>query len=127
MKVNINKLKEIIAKGDKARTTLYNIESKEEENRNKNLVGKFFKFKNSFSCPKTDEDYWWLYIKIVKVDGSYLKCIQFQKDIYNKIKIVYNKTIPYCANMFKIEISEEEGLNAWQEIHNGVNKFLGEN
>jgi hypothetical protein len=45
----------------------------------KKLVGKCFKFRNCYSCPKGDKDKWWLYTRIVGVkDGC---CVQIQHEI----------------------------------------------
>lgn len=44
------------------------------------LVGRYFKYRNNYSCPESDEDYWWLYMKVTGFDGSRLSGYSFQRD-----------------------------------------------
>lgn len=45
------------------------------------FVGRFFKYRNCYSCPSKPSDYWWLYGAATSVDGcGWLKGWTFQRD-----------------------------------------------
>lgn len=54
----------------------------QDEERRESLrayVGKFYKYRNSYSLPKTDADYWWLYRAVTGLgDGAFLNGWSFQ-------------------------------------------------
>lgn len=84
----------------------------------KKLEGKYYKEKNYFSCPKKKSDYWWMYIKVCKVekDNLYLainnvvlakvECLRFQTDNYGTITIETKKNI--YGNSLGKEITKKE-------------------
>lgn len=59
----------------------------------KEFVGKCYKYKNCFSCPQEEKDYWWMYICVKEVKDGCLVCQTFQKDKYGKITINLNDKI----------------------------------
>jgi len=59
----------------------------------KEFVGKCYKYKNCYSCPQEEKDYWWLYIYVKEIKDGYLTCQTFQKDSDGKITINLNDTI----------------------------------
>lgn len=65
----------------------------EQEKTLKQFVGKCYKYKNSYSCPQEEKDYWWLYIFVKEIKDSCLVCRTFQKDLYGKITIDLNYTL----------------------------------
>lgn len=44
-----------------ARNELWKRQAVEQERFAKKLVGKCYRYRNSYSCPQTEADYWWLY------------------------------------------------------------------
>lgn len=52
-------------------------------------IGSCWKYRNSFSCPQSDADYWWMYGMIIGItnEGSY-QMVQFQTDTKGAISIV---------------------------------------
>lgn len=58
----------------------------ENDKRDATYVGKCFKVRNNYSCPESEKDYWWLYIKVLRVDTGLL-CLRFQIDCYGRIEI----------------------------------------
>lgn len=59
---------------------IHKLKLKQEEERNKiakelipkfekEWVGRCFKFKNCYSCPKSSKDYWFIYARIEKIEG----------------------------------------------------------
>lgn len=72
----------------------------------KQYEGKFFKYRNNYSCAETESDYWFLYRKVMKVvDWRSVDVIQFEMDKYKKISIERQET--YIENL-GVEISEKE-------------------
>lgn len=57
------------------------------------LVGRCFRYRNCYSCPDKPSDYWWLWLRIVGVDGGCVLCVQTERDKYGKITIE-NHAIP---------------------------------
>jgi len=53
------------------------------------FVGKCFKMRNSSSSPKSEDDSWWLYIKVMRADAG-LYCLRFQVDCNGRIDIEPN-------------------------------------
>lgn len=52
------------------------------------LVGKTFKYRNSYSCPEKASDYWWLYAKVTKMDtDGTLSLFTFETDKCGRIRI----------------------------------------
>jgi len=99
---------------DDARLKLVAIETKEKIDKNKNLIGKCFKYKNFYSYPNDDE-YWWLYAKILSLDeyGS-MSGIAFQTDINSKIEI--EKRTFFSDFSGYTEIPNKEFYNAWDKL-----------
>lgn len=59
------------------------IETAERVAQANNIVGKCFKARNSYSCPETPSDYWWMYVKVLSVDEhGWIRsvCLQIDKD-----------------------------------------------
>lgn len=72
------------------------IQEKENSKRNKALkefVGKCYKYRNCYSCPQEEKDYWWMYICVKDIKDGYLVCQTFQKDSDGKIIINLNEKI----------------------------------
>jgi hypothetical protein len=106
---------------DNARKELFIIENEERRNINNNFIGKYYKYRNSYSCPKENE-YWWIYQKITNVDEhGILYSLQFQKDIFGEIRINSHENT-YMINW--IEITEKEFLEELKKIVDEINLFL---
>ncbi len=60
----------------------------------KRYVGKYFKYRNNYSCPQTEKDYWWLYSQVIGVIGKD-QCIvnSFEFDSEGQIRINTQKNI----------------------------------
>jgi len=71
------------------RNQISKIESEELlPNYKKKYEGKYFKYKNCYSCPKDDSERWWMYIKIEKVNQlRWMQGFTFQTDKDGKVTI----------------------------------------
>lgn len=94
------------------------IKEAERFERNKGLEGKAFKYRNCYSCPEKPSDYWWLYIKVLKVTKDHIETHQFQTDKYGEITITLRKR--HYRNLFgadsRIEIKPAEFTKAWKAV-----------
>lgn len=98
-----------------ARAELNKIEDAESYERNSALVGKCYKYRNSYSCPERPQDYWWLYVVVTGLERSSLNLFMFERDINGKIEIKRNHVRSYLAGGYQ-EIERSELLTAWREI-----------
>jgi hypothetical protein len=104
----------------KARDELTEIKMKKEQEANAPLVGKCFKFHNSYSCPKSDDDKWWVYRKIIGVDEyGMLNAFSFETDCDGRIEIEYCPMYPTDW----IEISSKEFDKEWKSVVKQVNNI----
>ena len=108
-----DELKSIV---EKARSELREIEEAESAKVNQALVGKFFKFRNSYSCPEPHE-YWWLYMAVTGLsdEGNPLTW-NFSKDIYGKIDVEVDQLPPPSVSSGYIEIKAKEFYKAYESL-----------
>jgi len=93
---------------------LWKIDKAKDEARNSKLVGKCFKYRNSFSSPSAG---WWLYAKVTGVDGRWCIAFDFQKKEDETFEIRTAQTFT-CGDGWG-EISVKEFDTEW-------NRFLAE-
>jgi len=106
------------------REELDEIETREQIKETKKLVGKCFKYRNCYSCPESEGDYWWLYSKVLdqNKEGD-LHTLSFEKDKYNKVNIEWGRhTNPYEGDSY-IPIKEEEFAEAWTKLLQEIETF----
>jgi len=89
------------------RTELNAITDAEDAPKEDALVGKCFKYRNNYSMPEMESDYWWLYAKIIakRPDGG-LHVFQFQTDKDGKITI------------------EPDDFHVWQHFDHGYIEIM---
>jgi hypothetical protein len=105
-----DELKSIV---EKARSELREIEEAESAKVNQALVGKFFKFRNSYSKPN---EYWWLYMAVTGLsdEGNPLTW-NFSKDIYGKIEVEVDQLRLLVSSGY-IEIKAKEFYRAYESL-----------
>ncbi len=106
-------LQQSIEAADAARVELWRLEAQEAEDRNRAFIGKCFKYRNCFSCPQGPEDYWWMYGKVLSVQGTSIQMWQFQTDKYGEISISPSATCAQMTSNYQ-EIPLAEFNQAWQ-------------
>lgn len=104
-----------------ASAELWAAEQKERDKENATLIGKCFRYRNSYSVPKENER-WWLYIKILKVEDGALRALKFEVDYEGRIKIDPNE---YMGNIFEgyHPISAATFNRAWQETVTAIHQI----
>lgn len=96
----------------------YKIENAERRKANSKLIGKTFRYRNSYGGTGRD---WWLYARVIKIDqyGSPV-CFRFQTDCDGKIEIDQNYSAPYTLNGGYQEITKTEFRKAWRVVKNKI-------
>ena len=49
-------------------------------------IGSCYRFRNSYSCPAKEADYWWLYAKIVAVAGRHFRVLLVERTNDGKVQ-----------------------------------------
>jgi hypothetical protein len=102
---------------DAARAELFQIEQVEGIAQAKEFVGKCFKYRNCFSCPSDESDYWWKYRYIHRQAGANLYSLTFEKCSNNTISIIPDDSVaPYLFTDVWQEISSDEFSDAWAKL-----------
>lgn len=99
-------LQRIVDAGQVARVKLREMDDEIARRENAKLIGKCFRFRNCYSCPETEADYWWTYIKVVDLadEGDSLIVFKFQTDSKGEVAIAVRE------HMWKIIDGYEECL-----------------
>jgi len=100
-----------------ARKELNAIRDKRKEESNKPLLGKCFKFHNSFGA---GEPRWWLYTIVTKTSTS-LGVFRFQTDCYGDIRIEDKSW--WSGPGAYTPISREEFDEAWAKLLDKINSI----
>ena len=93
-----------------------------------NLVGTYWKYRNSYSCPQSDKDYWWMFAKVIRIiDSGSICLLKAQIDSEDRMS-VKEETWPYSTNPEKplsgwIEIDESEFMDAWDAIEQRLESY----
>lgn len=97
---------------------IYKIEKVERRAEMETLLGKYFKYRNCYSCPDKPSDYWWMYSMPIRIrkDG-WFDIFQFEMDKDGKISIE-TKDKTYRSNYYNgwKEISQSNFNQAWKQI-----------
>ena len=104
------------------RDQIHEIEHKEFVKEKRDIVGKCFKFKNSYSCPETEADYWWAYKRITGLDKSANCFTSFSFEIDRDGNCSTNVRAFDMLSEWK-PCTEEEYLQAWLEFKHTINNI----
>lgn len=63
------------------------IEERELKPKLRAMVGKCFKYRNSYSCPQKPSDYWWEWHLVTGADGAVLSGVQLARDSRGEFRI----------------------------------------
>jgi hypothetical protein len=79
---------QLLAEITPLRDALDRLDRAERDAENKALIGKCFRYRNSYSLPKTERDYWWTYRKVTALGAhGRLRYFEFQTDKNGAITI----------------------------------------
>lgn len=89
---------------------------------NSKKVGRYFKTRNSYSCPEKPSDYWYVYAKVTRMDESgYLHATQFQIDRNGDVNIRFDQHSYHMLGW--TEIKRAEMLKAWKRLDAKLDKL----
>jgi hypothetical protein len=97
---------ELLIQRDKIFKKLQKIEAKEFEIESKQFVGKHFKYRNSYSLPQSEKDYWVTYTKVLSASGMSIKVHEFQIDKHGSFKIEERVRGAFLSGWVEIPASE---------------------
>lgn len=91
------------------------IESTATRKANQAKVGKFFRTRNSYSCPEKPSDYWWLYAEVTRMDEyGMLYVTEFQTDKNGDINIRFDQCHHHMQHW--VSSSRAEFHMAWARM-----------
>ena len=79
------------------------------------LLGKCFKFHNSYHSLETDSDPWWVYRKITGFNDGSLSSTSFQIDPEGNVDVRFDERLFSITPKWQ-EISEAEYQSAWADF-----------
>lgn len=98
------------------------IEDAKRRDANGKKVGRYFKTRNSYSCPEKPSDYWWVYAKVTKMDDAgFLYTTEFQIDKNGDINIRFGHYSYHMQGW--TEIKRSEVVNAWKRLDAKLDKM----
>lgn len=109
---------ELVAEMAPLQNALHKLRDAEVLKKSKALVGKCFKYRNSYSCPKEPGDYWFLYVKVVGVGEYWPLSFEFQSDKDGRIEIKMGDCFSHIDG--HIEIPLKEFNAAWRKVQKQI-------
>lgn len=88
----------------------------------KKLLGKCFKYRNSYGSGSPD---WWLYVRVIGGDGYWPKCFQFQLTSHGEIIIAEKEHSVSVGRDDRgyTEITRKEFDRAWAQMKRRIGKL----
>lgn len=74
------RLKQLEAERLRISNEIYELKEPYERQECENFVGLCLRTRNNYSCPEKPSDYWWRYVKVLRIDGGGLRCLRFEVD-----------------------------------------------
>ncbi|HET8550942.1 MAG TPA: hypothetical protein VFM97_00515 [Gammaproteobacteria bacterium] len=100
----------------KQKAELHAIERQERDNRNKALVGLYFKMRAHYPHPETNRDYWWIHLHALRAEADGLHCFRFEMDCYGYIRVAPDTVTNADALVTTFEFSTQADFrDAWRE------------
>jgi hypothetical protein len=98
----------------KLQREIYEEVTKKETERAKKLIGKCFKFRNSYSCPDGDKDKWWYYIRVIDAQEGRCICVSHEIDKNGDVSVkkgshatqTFDKSTGIQASYIPVGLSE---------------------
>jgi hypothetical protein len=97
-----------------ARAKLDEAESAERDKINARLIGRCFRYQNSYGG---DKEKWWLYMRVTRVDDGSLRAMRFEEDCYGRVNVDPNAWIMHGEISYGWKpISRSDFDMAWIDI-----------
>lgn len=115
-------IKELREQAKKLNAAVWKAEREESDRQNAALVGRTFKFRNSYGgCDESEK--WWLYGKVIDIKDGGLLMFRFQTDNNGRIEIEPAQYKVGIADSGYQEIPEKEFDRAWAALLIKVNRL----
>lgn len=115
----MNRKAELHDKIARANAELTRITTAENIASNSALVGKCYKYRNCYSSPQSEKDYWWMYSLVLGLnDRGMPEAFVFQKDTYGRITI--EPKASFLMSEQQVEIPSGKLTEAWFQMLNEV-------
>ena len=99
------------------RDHLWKIEAAERKKENDELVGKYFRYRNSYSAPSKK---WWIYHKVIKSSDSYtVTAFSFEINPYNGASVEMKEIV---VGVLGQACTEETFYDAWHKTVSWINQ-----
>jgi hypothetical protein len=110
---SMSKLEEKKAEFKKLQQEIWDLERKERLERDlpemRKLVGTYWKFRNSYSSPKEERDYWWKYRLVIKVtEEGYLEVAEIEITKDDRLGVCRKLEEPWYTMKRFVPSSREE-------------------
>jgi hypothetical protein len=89
------------------------IKAAEADAKNAAALGKCYRTRNNYSCPKDDSEIWWLYLRVNKVEGGALRVVTFQDDRQGRLEIEVDRYYSALSLESYEEITPAAFADAW--------------
>jgi hypothetical protein len=112
-------VEELRATMEQAHRELQDIEQAENEKRATALVGRAFKYRNSYSLPQSDANYWWMYAIVTGQDGGVPMGLTFQRDKDGLVTIEHDARVRAMwpgRESGWTECTHAEARHEWEKI-----------
>ena len=106
-----------------ARSELDDLDWKETAKINADLLGKCYKFKDCYSCPEKESDYWYVYKQYLRLEGREILALCFYVDKYDKISLSLMREHGDLSGW--TEIGLQEFWDEWLNLKTKISKFQG--
>lgn len=90
----------------------------------KKFEGKYFKYRNCYSCPKDESEKWWMYVKVEKVTQLHqMQGFTFQTDMYGKVSVEQEKSL--SESSCQVAITKKEFDAAYKRMLKRIETIYG--
>lgn len=113
---------ELRATADKVRREIMKREDAARIAANRDTVGKCYRYRNCYSCPEKPSDYWWLYTKVVGLEGPNIFYTEFEVAKDGRISINFNRQCYASMIHGHVEIRASEFNKAWRALQSKIAK-----
>jgi ribosomal protein L35AE/L33A len=102
----MTELEELYLQRQTLQNRISDIEGVRRREENESYVGRYFRYKNSYSCPESEDEKWWIYSHVIGItQGGNLRVVRFEDDKSGRIEIGIG--IGTTTTSLQEEITEE--------------------
>lgn len=120
-------MSDLRALSDRVRREVQDREAKERRETNRAAIGRCFKYRNSYSCPRKPSDYWFLYVRVTRIDAlGYATGWSFQTDSNGELQVKATERLAIFPGNWQ-QVSAREFNRAWTRFQQRLRKISTRN